>query len=113
MLSLYDRNKTEEIKGAYDDVRIQGFFFTRKTYAALITDEEKEEAYAVRVTSILHNVAALASQNKSLTQELIGSPLPTFAAYLVKTRVEDFGLKMFEDSIRIATDPKNPFFVDL
>lgn len=93
----------------YDDVRIQGCFFTRKMYATLITEEEKEEDYIQRVTSILHNVAALSSQNKSLTQELIGSPLQTFAAYLVKTRVEDFGLKLFEDSIRIATDTKNPF----
>lgn len=68
-----------------------------------------DEIYVHRVTTLLHDVAALAAQNNSLAQELVGSPLQTFAAFLVQKRVEEWGLKMFEDTIRIAKDPKNPF----
>lgn len=127
----FEKRVEEEIVGQEED-RVLSFFdplpaaYSLEKTAQAINESKKKvgrhplsermhrmsfssKSYSDRVTCLLHSVAALATQNKSLTQELVGSSLQTFASFLVKTQVEEFGLKMFEDTIRVATDPKNPF----
>ena len=58
-----------------------------------------EEEYKERVSTLLHKIASLASKNKSLTEELLGTSLKTFAASLVKTQVEKKVLETLEKSL--------------
>lgn len=128
---VFEKKVEEEIVGQEED-RVLSFFdllpaaYSLEKTAQAINESKKKvgrhplsermhrmsfssKSYSDRVTCLLHSVATLAAQNKSLTQELVGSSLQTFASFLVKTRVEEGGLKMFEDTIRVATDSKNPF----
>lgn len=62
-------------------------------------EEKDEEEYKERVSTLLHKVASLASKNKSLTEELLGTSLKTFAASLVKAQVENKVLETLEKSL--------------